>query len=52
MKFIKILLIFFILNSCKENDAKEDVKDIEIEVFRFDKEFSLLDSSNLESTLI
>ena len=47
MKFIKILLIFFVFNSCKKND----VKDIEIEVFRFDKEFALLDSNNLESKL-
>jgi len=47
MKFIKILLIFFVLNACKKND----VKDIEIEVFRFDKEFALLDSNNLEIKL-
>lgn len=48
MKFIKILLIFFVLNSC----GQDDVKDIEIEVFRFDQEFALLDSNNLESKLV
>ena len=48
MKFIKILLIFFVLNSCEQ----DDVKDIEIEVFRFDQEFALLDSNNLESKLV
>ena len=47
MKFIKILLIFFVLNSC----IQDDVKDIEIEVFRFDQEFALLDTNNLENIL-
>ncbi|MBT7726216.1 MAG: hypothetical protein HN702_02365, partial [Flavobacteriales bacterium] len=47
MKFIKILLIFFVLNSCKKND----VKDIEIEVYRFDKELSSVDSVNIDAKI-
>ena len=46
MKFIKILLIFFVFNSCKKNDVKD------IEIFRFDKELSSVDSVNIDKKLL
>jgi di/tricarboxylate transporter len=47
MKFIKTLLLFFILSSC----FKDDVKKVEIEVYRFDKELSSVDSTNIDAKI-
>lgn len=42
MKFIKILLIFSVLNSC----VKQEKVDLEIPIYRFDKELFSIDSNN------
>jgi len=47
MKFIKTLLLFFILSSC----FKDVVKEVEIEVYRFDKELSSVDSMNIDTKI-
>jgi len=47
MKFIKILLLFLVLNSCKKNDVKE----IDINIYRFDKELITVDSTNIDKKL-
>ena len=45
MKFIKILLIFFVLNSC----VKQDKVEVDIPIYRFDKNFSKIVSSAKKS---
>ena len=42
MKFIKILLILIIINSCNNN-----IEDAKIDIFRFDKEFAKLDDQTI-----
>ena len=44
MKFIKILLIFLVLNSC----LKQEKVEMEIPIYRFDKELFSIDSNNYE----
>jgi len=43
MKFIKILLILLIINSCNNNK----IEDAKIDIFRFDKEFAKLDDQTI-----
>jgi len=47
MKFIKILLIFFVFNSC----IKQEKIEIDIPIYRFDKEFSYTNPQNYDKHL-
>ncbi|MBT7620393.1 MAG: hypothetical protein HN594_04900, partial [Flavobacteriales bacterium] len=47
MKFIKILLIFFVLNSC----VKQDKVEVDIPIYRFDKNFSKINDENYDKQL-
>lgn len=47
MKFIKILLIFFVLYSC----VKQEKGETDILIYRFDKEFSKINSDNYDKNL-
>ena len=47
MKFIKILLIFFVLNSC----VKQEKVEVDIPIYRFDKNFSKINDENYDKQL-
>ena len=47
MKFIKILLIFFVLNSC----VKQEKVEVDIPICRFDKNFSKINDENYDKQL-
>ena len=47
MKFIKILLILFVLNSC----VKQEKVEVDIPIYRFDKEFSEINPENYDKHL-
>ena len=52
MKFIKILLILFVLNSCvKQEKVKQEKVKLDIPVYRFDKEFSEINDENYDKKL-
>ena len=47
MKFIKILLIFFVFNSC----VKQEKVEVDIPIYRFDKNFYKINDENYDKQL-